>query len=181
MKIGLTQRVLFHKGRAYDAIEHGWYSYLKGHTLSFIPNIAEQDFSSLAQNLDLLFITGGDDDPVRTVTELRIATAMIKQQKPIIGVCHGAFLLTDTLGGKIGNTIGHVDTEHVVQYNNKFFQVNSFHTTCIKSVPLQAQVLCLDNNGNCEAWIDQKIAAVVWHPERMDNPWLPNEIQQLLN
>jgi hypothetical protein len=31
-----------------------------------------------------------------------------------------------------------------------------------------------------EAWIDGKLAGVVWHPERMDNPWLPDEIHNLL-
>jgi len=181
LKIGLTQRVLFHKERAYDAIEHGWYSYLKDHTLVFIPNNVDQDFSKLADDIDLLIITGGDDNPVRTITELRIATLMLKFNKPIIGICHGAFLLTDTLGGKNGYTIGHVDTEHVVQYNKKFYRVNSYHDMCIKEAPYKATVLCTDVGGNCEAWIDQKIAAVVWHPERMDKPWLPDEIQVLLN
>lgn len=180
MKIGLTQRVLFHKGRAYDSIEHGWYSYLKDHTLVFIPNNIKQDFERLAEDIDLLIITGGDDDPVRTITELRVARLMLTLNKPIIGVCHGAFLLTDTLGGKNGHTTGHSDTEHVVQYNKQFYQVNSYHNMCIEQAPTKATVLCTDSEGNCEAWIDQKIAAVVWHPERMSEPWLPDEIQTLL-
>ena len=86
MNIGLTQRVLIHKGRAYDSIEHGWYSYLKDHTLTFIANRTDQDFDKLADNLDLLIITGGDDSVRRRLTELRISTAMFKKQKHILGV-----------------------------------------------------------------------------------------------
>ena len=181
MKIGLTQRVLFHKERAYDAIEHGWYSYLKDHTLVFIPNNIEQDFNQLANDIDLLIITGGDDDPVRVLTEIRIATAVLKQNKPIIGVCHGAFLLTETLGGHIGNIDHHINTQHIVQYKQQRHLVNSYHSRCIKSVPPEADVLCVDCQGNCEAWISNNIAAVVWHPERMTHSWLPDEIQALLN
>ena len=180
MKIGLTQRVLFHKERAYDSIEHGWYSYLKDHTLVFIANQLEQDFLALARDLDALVITGGDAAPIRLITEIRIATAMLHCNKPIIGVCHGAFLLTETLGGYNGYIDGHSNTDHVVQYKQQSYQVNSYHNMCIKRVPPKAQVLCIDASGNCEAWIDQKIAAVVWHPERMSNPWLPDEIQSLL-
>ena len=98
MKIALTQRVLYHKGRAYDSIEHSWYRYLKSHTLSFIPNRLDQDFEQLADSHDCLIITGGDDSAIRRTVEFKLATAVMKQQKPILGICLGAFLLTDALG-----------------------------------------------------------------------------------
>lgn len=173
--------MLFHKERAYDAIEHGWYSYLKEHTLVFIPNNPLQDFTQLAADIDLLIITGGDADPIRVVTEIRTATAVLKQNKPIIGVCHGAFLLTETLGGNNGDIDHHINTEHIVQYKQHHVVVNSYHNRCIKREPPNAEVLCTDLSGNCEAWISNNIAAVVWHPERMTHPWLPSEIQALLN
>jgi hypothetical protein len=34
--------------------------------------------------------------------------------------------------------------------------------------------------GYVEAFIDGILAGVVWHPERMDTPWLPDEIEELL-
>jgi hypothetical protein len=40
-------------------------------------------------------------------------------------------------------------------------------------------VLAYDDQGNCESWIDGKIAGIVWHPERMSQPWIPEEIEQL--
>ena len=116
MKIGLSQRVLLHKNRAYDALEHGWYSYLKAHTLFPIANRPKQNIEQLADELDAYIITGGDDSTVRRITEIRTALAFMKRQKPIIGVCHGAFLLTDILGGKIEEINGHSNVVHDINY-----------------------------------------------------------------
>jgi gamma-glutamyl-gamma-aminobutyrate hydrolase PuuD len=180
LNIGLSQRVLLHKNRAYDALEHGWYSYLKAHTLFPIANRPKQDFNKLAAELDAYIITGGDDSTERRLTETRMAIAMMKLQKPIIGICHGAFLLTDILGGKVVDINGHTDTAHEVNYFGEIKQVNSFHSLSIKQLHGQAIMLANDVDGNCESWIDGKMAGIVWHPERMDTPWIPDEIEQLL-
>ena len=181
LKIALTQRVLYHKGRAYDSIEHGWYRYLSNHTLSFIPNRLDQDFEQLADSHDCLIITGGDDSAIRRTVEFKLATAVMKQQKPILGICHGAFLLTDALGGRVDQCEGHMDTEHAVEYFGLEHTVNSYHTQAITQLHSSATGLVYDNNGHCEAWIDQCVAGVVWHPERMEQPWLPSEISILLH
>ena len=180
MKIGLTQRILYHKGRAYDSIEHGWYSYLDEHMLSFIRNDVVQDFDSLADSLDCLIITGGDDSTLRRVVETKIASRMLQRNKPIIGICHGAFLLTDLMGGIVTDVITHMDTSHSVWYFGEEKTVNSYHNLCISTPPEKSTVLAVDSEGYCESWIDGKIAAVVWHPERMEVPWLPDEIESLL-
>ena len=180
MKIGLSQRVLLHKNRAYDALEHGWYSYLKAHTLFPIANSPEQDFNQLADTLDAFVITGGDDSVFRRTAELRLANAMLERRKPIIGICHGCFLLTEILGGEVGEIEGHSDTEHLVNYFGELKIVNSYHTLHIKKPHQAAVVLANDDQGNCEAWIDGNLAGIVWHPERMLVPWIPDEIAQLL-
>jgi gamma-glutamyl-gamma-aminobutyrate hydrolase PuuD len=178
MNIGLTQRVLVHNKQAYDSTDQAWYRYLEGHTLSFIPNRTNQDFKHVADTLDCLIITGGDDSPLRRVAELKIATEMMKQQKPILGVCHGSFLLQDVLGGTIESIDNHYNTEHTVYYNDQEFTVNSYHMLSIKSAC--GNTVVIDNDGNTEAWIDGNIAGVVWHPERMEHPWLPTEINNLI-
>jgi len=180
LKLGLSQRVLLHKNRAYDALEHGWYSYLKAHTLFPIANRPEQDFNDLANELDAFIITGGDDSTVRRLTEVRLATQMIARRKPVIGICHGAFLLTEILGGQIGEIEGHSNTEHLINYFGELRIVNSHHTFCITQPHDSAVVLANDDQGNCEAWINGNIAGIVWHPERMLVPWIPDEIAQLL-
>lgn len=183
MKIGLTQRVLFHKKRAYDSIEHGWYSYLKDHTLFPIANRIDQNFNQLAESIDCLIITGGDDSTIRRICEIKLATAMMLLGKPILGICHGCFLLTDLLGGVVDDYVAdHVDVDHEIEYLSKKYIVNSYHTLYIKAPHSSATVLATDLENNCEAWIDStcNIAGVVWHPERMSKPWLPEEIINML-
>ena len=180
MIIGISQRILLHKNFAYDSIEHNWYKYLKNHDIIPIPNISNQDFSVLSDTLDILILSGGDDSTLRRATELKIATEMMKRQKPIIGECHGAFLLTDILGGQVAEITGHSNIEHQVNYFGEIKTVNSFHNLGIKTPHKQAVILANDDEGNCEAWIDNKIAGVVWHPERMSSAWMPEEIECLL-
>jgi len=95
-------------------------------------------------------------------------------------VCHGCFLLTDILGGRVEDIDGHMDLPHNVNYNNRIRAVNSYHSLGISRLHESGTVLATDAVGNCEAWIDGYIAGVVWHPERMDEPWLPVEISNLM-
>lgn len=180
MNIGLTQRVLYHKGRAYDSIEHAWYKFLDGHKLFFIPNTLEQDFAELTETIDCVIITGGDDSAVRRATELKLASAMMMSRKPILGICHGAFLLTDVLGGRVMPVDGHVDTRHEIDYHGRRIEVNSFHNQAITQTHHSATTLARDPEGNTESWIDGGIAGIVWHPERMAAPFIPAEIQQIM-
>lgn len=181
MRVGLTQRVIYHKGRAYDSIEQAWYGHLARHHMVFVANDPEQDFEALADDLDALIITGGDDSAIRRVTELRIGSAMMKCHKPILGICHGAFLLTDVLGGIVAQCHDHMETEHEVHYNGITHRVNSYHSQAIERLHSSGRILVTDDDGRCEAWIDGLIAGVVWHPERMVKPWIPVEINNLFN
>jgi len=65
-----------------------------------------------------------------------------------------------------------------VYYNDREFTVNSYHTLSIKLA--HGNTIVFDTFGNTEAWIDGNVAGVTWHPERMTQPWLPAEINNLL-
>ena len=177
MRIGLTQRVLFHKTKAYDSIEHSWYEYLKEHTLYFIPNRLPVTFP----DIDCLIITGGDSHPLRNKVEEQLVSFARGLNIPIIGICHGCQILTKTYGGACTEVIGHMDTTHKVHTSTESRTVNSYHGLCIDYAPPGATVLARDDADNPEAWILGKIAAVMWHPERMNTPWLPEEIESLLH
>jgi GMP synthase-like glutamine amidotransferase len=179
MKIALTQRIFYHKQRAYDGLEHGWYSFLKEHTLFPIANNLEQDFKKIALENDLLIITGGNDPTVRRITETKLSTEFIKLKKPVLGICHGAFLLTNLLGGSVEECDYHMDTDHNIISNGDIVSVNSYHNLQIKKLHTTAKVLAEDPEGFCEAWIDGTIAGIVWHPERMITPYLPKDIISL--
>jgi len=177
MKIGLTQRVLTHNRVVHDSLEHNWYRLLRGHELVPVPNREDLDYEPLAESLDLLILTGGGNEEVRVTTEISLATEMVKLGKPILGVCHGAFLLTEILGGstKEGKT-DHYDVEHLVYNNGVPWTVNSFHNISIDKPPPNSVVLCTDLDGDIESWHKGNICAIVWHPERMLLPYIPCEI-----
>ena len=145
-----------------------------------IANRTDQDFEQLAVDLDALIITGGDDSALRRTVELRLAGQMTLCKKPVVGVCHGCFLLTDVLGGQVVEVEGHHNTTHNINYFGELVEVNSYHTLAIKELHRSGTVLATDSEGNCEAWIDGQTAGVVWHPERMKTPWLPDEIVNLI-
>jgi gamma-glutamyl-gamma-aminobutyrate hydrolase PuuD len=180
MKLGLSQRIILHKNRAYDSLDQGWYKYLANHSIIPIPNRSNLNFDEVSSHLDGFIITGGDDSTLRRLVEIKLAKNMLIKQKPVIGVCHGCFLLTSMLGGEVGEIEGHIDSTHEVNYFGEIKQVNSYHSLYIKTPPPKSIVLANDDQGNCESWIDGKIAGVVWHPERMKTPWIPQEIDELL-
>lgn len=179
MKIALTQRIFYHKQRAYDGLEHGWYSFLREHTLFPVANQIDQDFSKLADSIDLLIITGGNDPSVRRITETKLASEMLKINKPILGICHGAFLLTDMLGGVVEDCSYHMDTEHDVFSEGQSHIVNSFHDYQITRLHKTGTSVAVDEEGYCEAWVDGKVSGIVWHPERMTTPYVPSIIKKI--
>jgi len=176
MRIGLTQRVLLHRGRAYDSLEHSWYEFLQGHTLIPIANRLPVDIT----DLDALIITGGDDHPVRNQVEHELASCMFSRNLPVIGICHGCQLLTEKLGGTVVLVDGHMDSYHAVTYYEQQHLVNSYHKLRIEQTPPGATVLAHDPDGYVESWILGRTAGVMWHPERQQQPWIPNEIELLL-
>jgi len=181
MRIGLTQRVFEHNNQSYDATDQAWYTYLSEHTLIPVRNQSPQNLLSLAKILDCLIITGGNSPKERIETELGLIRIMMDMAKPIIGVCHGAFLMTELFGGGVINCEeGHYNTNHNVTMDGKTVEVNSHHKLQIKTPPAVATVLAVDDDGYCESWMYGSMGAVVWHPERMDNPKLPNGITNLM-
>ena len=177
MKIGLTQRVLMHKGLAHDSLDHAWYEYLSGHELVVIPNRLPVKIT----DLDALIITGGDDHPVRNHVEKELASSMFLSNLPVIGICHGCQLLTQQLGGTVVPVDNHMDSYHEVFYQDNPHLVNSYHKLRIEQTPPGATVLACDPEGHVEAWIQGRTAGVMWHPERMTQPWVPSEISRLLS
>ena len=176
MKVGLTQRVLIHKGQAHDSIDHAWYEYLSGHELVVIPNRLPVEIT----DLDVLIITGGDNHPVRNHVEHELVSSMLSRNLPVIGICHGCQLLTQKLGGTVVPVSDHQDCYHEVMYHGEPHMVNSYHKLRIETIPPGAAVLARDPDGYPEAWIQGQIAGVMWHPERMIEPWIPKEISCLL-
>ena len=176
MKIGISQRILYHNGIPYDSIDQNWYRFLKDFEIYTIPNRVDQNFKNIVSNIDLFIISGGDSSPLRTKVETMITNEMMLHTKPILGVCHGAFFLNSFFSGTITTCNDHYNTTHKVMIDDEKHIVNSFHQLQIATPPPGSSVLAVDLDGFCESWIFNNIGAIVWHPERMENPVIPKTI-----
>ena len=180
MRIGLTQMILDHNGIACDSLEHGWYNLLSGHSIFALPNTLHQDFDPVADTLDSVIITGGTLTSLKKDTELAIIEKMMQRGKPIVGVCTGALLIAEMLGATIQTIPNHNNIEHYVMYNGEAIKVNSHHGVGITNMNEKGEILCLSDTGEVEAFVHNNLAGVMWHPQRMTNPWIPPEIAFLL-
>lgn len=182
MNIGLTQRIFYYNDIAYDCLEHGWQQLLGGHTLTSIANNPEQDFTKLVKDLDFIIFTGGDASPLRLKTEIRLLTECYKQNKPILGVCHGALLINQLEEGVNVECENHYNIEHDVLMDDEIHTVNSFHQNKILQLADGFDVLATTRSGDIEAFKHRKrnIWGIIWHPERMINTVLPKDLERLL-
>lgn len=180
MRIGLSKSIIDHNGFMYDAIDQGWYQTLKGHSLFFIPNTLNQDFNLMANDLDSIILTGGETSPLRKSVELELANKMLERNKPVVGIQQGAFTVVELLGGTIEPISNHNGLDHPIFYHREVREVNSYHDYCIKSLPDNTEILCMDYLGNPEAFTNGNLAGIVWNPEKMKEPWIPPEIAYML-
>lgn len=72
----------------------------------------------------------------------------------------------------------HYNTGHRIICNDEVKIVNSYHTLQI-AAPHKTATVLVTCDDVCESWIDGTLAAIVWHPERMENPVVPKQIREL--
>ena len=176
MKIAITQRQLTVRGITYDCLEQGWFRFLQGHELIPIPNIPNIDV-----DVDMIVFTGGDTSDDREQVERMLFEYAMTNNLPMLGVCHGAFFLNRMHDGNNQSILGHQNTDHPVKIGKDFYIVNSYHSGCIFE---------LGDNLDAFAWADDfvegfkhhtlPIWGLVWHPERMERPIIPQDLKDLL-
>lgn len=180
MKIGLSKSIINHNGFMYDAVDQGWYKTLKGHSLFLIPNTMNQNFDIMANDLDSFIMTGGESNELRVSVEIELTNKMLERGKPVVGISENAFSVAALLGGQIEPISNHHSLDHPIFYHREVLEVNSYHDKCIKTMPENTNILCLDYLGNIEAFVNGNMAGVVWNPEKMKEPWIPPEIAYML-
>ena len=95
MKIVVSQEEYIKFSKPFDALERNYYDFLSNHELVPVPNIVKvPDY-----DYDCLLLTGGPDSPARHKTENLLFAHAFKKKLPIIGICHGAFVINDLCGG----------------------------------------------------------------------------------
>lgn len=163
----------------FDCLERSWYELLHKHTLIPVANIGVIDESI---EFDCLVLTGGPDSIARHVTEDKLFFHALKQNKPIVGICHGAFTINDLTGGRNGRIDDHADTFHMINMEGVTHNVNSYHSQYLQQLGPDMIVTATDMDGNAEAFQhkSEPVYGVVWHPERMKHPVLPKAVKELL-
>lgn len=170
----------------FDCLERSWYSFLGNHHL--IPHANTRTVDETI-DFDCLVLSGGTDSAARNVTENLLFVHAIKRKKPILGICHGAFVVNELSGGVNSSSTcydyipAHDNTEHEVMMDGKKVLVNSYHgQTIIQLGPQMIPLAMHEPDQTIEAFKHQAlpIYGIVWHPERMDVPVLPEEVAILL-
>ena len=181
MKILISQQEFIHSRNnfPFDALERSFYVFLRGHELIPAPNINKVHYN----DYDCLLLTGGPDSLSRHLTENLLYQHATQNDRAVLGICHGAFAINDLLGGKNGQVEGHRNTEHTVVLEGKEIMVNSYHSQCIRELSDELYPLAHDEQGNCEAFKHKSKQqwGVVWHPERMSDPILPDAVREFLS
>jgi gamma-glutamyl-gamma-aminobutyrate hydrolase PuuD len=177
MKIAITQRQLTIRGITYDCLEQGWYNLFLRHEIIPIPNL-----SNIAIDVDMLVISGGETTEDRYQTEVACSAWAVENDVPIIGVCHGAFLLNYLHSGiNVKGTTGHHNTEHEIRMEDKTYIVNSYHHMAIEELGINLEPI-----AHCDGVVEgfkhteRDIWGLVWHPERMLTPVLPTDLRELI-
>jgi N5-(cytidine 5'-diphosphoramidyl)-L-glutamine hydrolase len=178
MKIAISQREITIRTTVYDCLERGWYNLLNKHEIIPIPNDYEYDISFA----DCLILSGGESTESREFTETYCFSQAKDKGIPVIGVCHGAFVLNRWFNGTNLPVTGHDRLDHKVFLEQQWQTVNSYHRIKIETLAQDFIPLAHDQNNNVEAFKhkDSPIWGLVWHPERMKVPVLPNALREIL-
>lgn len=186
MNIAITQRVIDFRNGPYDSLDHGFYKLFSGHNLIPIPNSMTHFNSELVTRSDVVVFTGGNSmfpdnwqyNEERLRVEKHVLDLARLYDKPILGISRGAIFLTVSLGGDIEKTDRHTEN-HIVQYKKIKVDVVSRHEERYTSIPIGSECLATDEDGFCESWKLGNIITVLWHPERMEDGWMPQEVREI--
>jgi gamma-glutamyl-gamma-aminobutyrate hydrolase PuuD len=186
MKIALSSREIVLANSVgerlvFDGVERDWWKFLENHDLVVVPNLV--DLTTIDLDVDCVIITGGPDSIARHHTENNLYLYAVSHFIPVLGVCHGAFAVNDLNGGINGQVEGHIGTMHKIEMNGQTYTVNSYHSQSIEKLADNLIPTAVDQDGIVEAFEHPTlpIYGVVWHPERMEDPVLPESVRELLH
>ena len=177
MKIAITQRQTIINGITYDCLEPGWYRLFNQHKVIIVPNLIYVDL-----DVDMLILSGGDLSKDRSQTELACYNYANDHHIPVLGVCHGAFVINYLHGGLNKEISGHRNVMHSVEMEKQIHVVNSYHDIGIHTLGDDLECIAT-NEGSIEAFKHKTRPqwGILWHPERMEDPVLPAELKELIN
>ncbi len=165
-----------------DALAHDWYVFLQNVLPNAVgipvPNIEDMVQSYIANiAIDGIILTGGNSIgtmPRRDLTEKHLLQWAVQKQLPVLGVCRGAQMLNNFLGGTLSEvSISHRANPHQIILKDASLAtilVNSYHDYGIaeKDLAVDCMPLAHAQDGSVEAFKHKKLPwfGLMWHPER---------------
>lgn len=183
-KFGITMRIT--NAPDYDeprnTIAMDWSDYMLNafpdSQFMFVPNIETDAVDYIDRwGINVLVLSGGDDPgvfPTRDKTEHILLEYALKMKIPVIAVCRGLQLVHVYFGGKLETgdrkfIVRHKANSHLIDINNSFLEVNSYHSYKIdeESIHRNFDVYARCKSDNTiEGIKSDQILGMMWHPER---------------
>ena len=193
MKAFVSTRKISGKFRDLEGLELPYLSFFSslGVTLVAVSSsLAQWELLSSEIEVDSVILTGGDsfgEDVQRDAIDYALITYALEKKLPIFGICRGMQVINRYFGGTdhTDKTLAekHIAKEHAVTlspfaqkifgpiYQKNLF-VNSYHSQFISSEEIGngLEILAFGPSLNVEAfmYLEKKIFAVMWHPDRED-------------
>ena len=192
-RIGISMRVTnaLQYDEVRDSIAHDWSNYMQNvfqnSKWMFIPNLGKKTVDYFKDwDLNVLFLTGGDDIgkfEIRDESEIELVKYAVANSIPIVAICRGMQLIHYLYKGKIkkGNNEfieNHRTNRHVVSIENLTYEVNSYHVNYLEENTLNDTFKVFSRcqlDNSIEGFNNNKILAMMWHPERETQPAKWNE------
>lgn len=177
-----------------------------------LPNLVEEGIEEIAGTIDGLLLTGGGDiDPTlfgeepllglgsivpeRDLFEVALIQKMLELNKPVLGICRGAQILSIAMGGDMYQDIYSQKDGPLLQHDQQApnwhgshfvevtegsllhktvgvdrFKVNSYHHQALRNMPVGFIVSGVASDGVIESFESTKhpfVMGVQWHPESL--------------
>lgn len=169
-----------------DCLAHDWPRFLKRSmpetSWLMLPNLGAE-ISDYVEKLGVssLIFSGGEEwgiFPLRDETEQELFHWAA--DKPMLGICRGAQVINQLLGGNVTSVQAHVACKHKIKLDTRIAGleecvVNSYHNFGIGAADLAAGLIpfAWSPDGYIEGFIsadDSRICGIMWHPEREEAP-----------
>lgn len=179
--IAITQRLTseYNGQELRESLDIGWYDFIKSCGFSLLPISVKQNIGQFLQKMQIsgIVFSGGNDlsavnpeevNKIRDAFEKELLKEAIKQNIPVIGVCHGMQLINDFFGGSLRQVTGHVATTHQISGDKSTRIVNSFHNYALNDICEDFAIDFVADDNIAEAFHhkNKNVYAIMWHPER---------------
>lgn len=179
MFIAISQRLM--ENSSYVELKEGlaldWGIFFRKYLRDYLPLPLsyEIEFNRYIPYVSGVILSGGNDlstiddsriNNKRDSYESKIIEECIEHKIPLLGICHGAQIISYYFSSSFERQSGHVGN-HKIMVDNKEYEVNSYHNYCITKLGDELEALAkIDCSIEAFRHKQHDIYAIMWHIER---------------